>query len=337
MNMEKVTYTETNAFDLDIKDIKENLPSELQLLPESDIFYGFDGRLFKAFNKNIICDNSNARLKYIPVDENHSIDLKKSGEPTPAMGWAYGLYIRGDNTVWCKVDWTETGKEKLQKKEYKYLSPVFELTQEKEIILIIRAALTNNPNLSLTALNSQNNNFIEGEKNKMDKELTRVLGISENASITDAINAVDAMKSKQVDLSAYTSITELNAEREKREKAEKALNELNAEMAEIKKTALEKEANSAVDEAVKSGKIAPATRDVYVDMCMESGGIEKFKKIMENTPKSTAFEETNFKKVDNNTSLNAEEIETAKALGYTKEEYIALKAKNNGDIKNGNN
>lgn len=324
----------TNAFNFEIEE--STIPDEIQLLPSESEFYGFDGRFFQAIDKNFICENSNNRLKYLPVDENHAIDLKGNGDSTHAMGWMSNLYVKTDGTVWAKVEWTSEGKEKLTEKYYKYISPVFEHTQDRNIFLIKRAALTNNPNLKLTALNNnQNNNLNKGENEKMDKQLSDALGISENASMTEAVNAVNALKAKQYQTTELNSerektqkaLSELNVEKEKREKAESALNALNAEMSKIKKETLEKNATQAVESAINAGKIAPATREVYLSMCCEDGGIEKFNKIMENTPKSKAFEEVVFPKTYNKTSLNAEEAKTAKSLGYTEEEYAAIKEK----------
>ena len=58
---------------------------------------------------------------------------------------------------------------------------------------------------------------------------------------------------------------------------------------------------------------------------MEDGGIEKFNKIMENTPKAGLFGETNIPNKTDNVSLNEADEEVARAMGYTKEEMLKKK------------
>ena len=91
----------------------------------------------------------------LPIDENHATDLAvPKGEPAPALGWMTNLCTDAAGAIWAQVEWTDRGREALSKKEYRYFSPVFSSSASGEIHAILRAALTNSPNLSLPALNS---------------------------------------------------------------------------------------------------------------------------------------------------------------------------------------
>lgn len=324
-----------NAFELDYN---KTIPKEIELIPSEEIFTGFDGRVFKAIDKQAIISKTNSKLKYIVIDENHKIDYTAgTGQSTEAMGWMHDFFVKEDNSVWALVEWTESGYAKIKSKEYKYISPVYEVDKNGNIISILRAAITNNPNLRLTALNNKQNEFAEkqllGENSNkgdnMSKEINNALGINESASDSEVLNAINKTKTELESLKL-----ELNNEREnkkylieKNTNLEKALNEVNKEFAELKKVNLEKDAQAAVEKAINDGKIAPSTKDVYLSLCMEDGGIEKFNKIMENTPKAGLFGETNIPNKTDNVSLNEADEEVARAMGYTKEEMLAMKEK----------
>ena len=104
------------------------------------------------------------------------------------------------------------------------------------------------------------------------------------------------------------------------EKAEKELADLNA-------ASLKEKATAAVEQAVKDGKIAPASKEVYLDLCSTAEGFEKFEKIMSATPPITSGTQVPDKAPANaeKTELNAAEKEWASSMGYTEEEWSKIK------------
>jgi phage I-like protein len=104
--------------------------------------------------------------------------------------------------------------------------------------------------------------------------------------------------------------------------AEKKLADLNAE-------ALKKEAEAAVDEAVKNRKIAPASKAEYLSLCATKEGLENFKKIMAVSPEiisaSPQAPEGSPPPGKSSVALNAEDIAFAKAMGYSEEEFKKIK------------
>ena len=161
----------------------------------------------------------------------------------------------------------------------------------------------------------------------MDKELCAALGISETATTQDALAAIaklktelNAAQSKGVDLAAYAPRADLTAMQERAEKAEKAYAELNAANLKAKATA-------AVEQAVKDGKIAPASKDVYMELCASEDGFAKFEKIVEATPSITGGTQVpdNAPKGNEKTELNAAEKDWASSMGYTEEAWHKVK------------
>lgn len=304
------------------------IPKRIELVPPGEVITGRDGRSWKNPNPALAAHNSMARLPKLPIDENHATDLAApKGGSSPALGWMTNLNADGSGAIYADVEWTPRGKEVVLNKEYGYISPVFLYNKENEINCILRAGLTNSPNLGLPALNAeQKNNDME---ESMDKALCAALGIAETATVNDALVAIEKLKAAQnaanagggsVDLGVYAPRAELNAALEKAVAAEKRLAELNA-------AAFRKEAEAAVDEAVKAGKFPPASRETCLALCADKTGLEKFKALAASSPAivdgKVQVPET--APPAGGAALNSEDAALAKAMGYSEEEYRKIK------------
>src|SRR5260370_5636764 len=72
---------------------------------------------------------------------------------SPAAGWI--KQVRAVNgAIQGRIEWTPKGKDAVEAHEYRYVSPVFEYDDEGRVVRLLRAALTNNPNLNLPAIAS---------------------------------------------------------------------------------------------------------------------------------------------------------------------------------------
>ncbi len=134
------------------------VPNEqwVHLLPAGR-FGGRDGRgPWKVTNPAavIAATRAYAGKTQLAVDYDHQADYAaRNGKPAPAAGWIKGLQARSDG-IWGLVNWTQRAAEHLRAKEYRYLSPVMNHTRDGTVTRLLRAALTNAPNLELTALAS---------------------------------------------------------------------------------------------------------------------------------------------------------------------------------------
>lgn len=136
-------------------------PKWVHLLPLGSFFSGRDGRgpyilkdiqAAQAVIETTMGYQGNADM---PIDYDHQlIWTRENGKPAPASGWIKELQARADG-VWGRVEWTPRAAELLRNREYRYLSPVFMHTQDGTITRLSFAALSNIPNLELTALASQ--------------------------------------------------------------------------------------------------------------------------------------------------------------------------------------
>ena len=306
------------------------IPKRIELLPPGPIIKGKDGREWVITDTDEVIRESNSYLPYHPIDENHAIDYKApKGESSPAFGWFTNITKEEDGSIWADVAWTEKGEKAVASLEYRYLSPAFKNTPDGIITKILRAALSNDPNLNVTSLNNQKQTSLEAAKEKNMKTVLAALGLPETATENEAVAKIASMQTQlnaaqnqKVDLASYAPRADL-AEMEKRAiKAEEEVKSLNA-------ASLKKEAEEVVDNAIKEGKIAPANKEEYLSFCANREGLESIKKIMGKSPQIIEGGEKTppGSPAASGTSLNAAEQEVMTAAGYTPEEWQKRKEK----------
>lgn len=201
-------------------------PEWVHLTP-AGTFSGVDGRgPYRVEDAQAIITSSMAAGK-LAIDENHAIDkAAPEGRPAPARGWIVEMEARADG-IWGRVQWTGAGKSLVDDQAYRGFSPVF--VSEKgtgKVLRILRGALTNDPNLTLTTLHNR--------ENDMDflAKLRQALGLKDDAA-EDAVlttvtshAAVAAAQGKLVEaagLKAGASADELVAHLQTRVKLEPKL------------------------------------------------------------------------------------------------------------------
>lgn len=160
------------------------VPEWIELVPHGAVA-GADGRAFLNDKPNDFIAHS-LKLQRIKgswaVDFDHQIQLATNpmaGGRAPAAGWISELQSK-EGSIWGKVEWTDLGREAIEKKHYRGISPVFAFDKKsKRALGLLTAALTNNPNLDLVALNASQPS--KQETNSMDW-LKKQLGLADDAT-----------------------------------------------------------------------------------------------------------------------------------------------------------
>lgn len=136
-------------------DVSGKAPEWIHLIPAGQVV-GRDGREWVNDSPQLVLAAFAARGVDLPLDLEHSTELKATqGEPAPAVGWIKDLQARAGE-IWGRVEWTEDGRNAVESKSYRYVSPVFLFEREsKRVVSLTSAGLTNRPNLFLHALNKQ--------------------------------------------------------------------------------------------------------------------------------------------------------------------------------------
>ena len=222
---------------------------------------------------------SAAEGRELPIDYDHATDLgAPHGRPAPAAGWITKLENRA-GAVWARIRWTESGGRAVTQREYRYLSPAFRHSRKTGVVSqILRAALVNEPALPTPSLASRQPQAGATHGDTMDKELLAALGLAEDADTAAAVAAVKALgggaalaaiaKAAGLDGTADATaiaarVTELAAARPDPTQyvPKVALDELSATVATLQATAAQKEADAAVGDAIKAGKVSPGMKD----------------------------------------------------------------------------
>lgn len=211
--------------------------------------------------------------KEVPIDYEHATHNPLAAM-APAAGWIKEVKREGD-TLLGNTDWNERGKEMIDKREYKYLSPVIDLyaiDKESGNLIgpkLISVGLTNIPFMEeLEAIQNKFlfNNQIKttqdtiNEKVNTMKKIQEVLGLP-GASEDDIVSTISTLKKNKAELeSQMTTINgEITKLKEADTKKEADLKDLKAKLDEKEKAVTESqelaEAEVILNKAVADGKI----------------------------------------------------------------------------------
>lgn len=151
--------TEANTSPVEILELNfadGETPEWVQLIPAGPGIRGVDGRVWTMSDADKVVGTFRNRGIELPIDIEHSTQVKGArGEEAPAVGWIHDMEARATG-LWGKVKWNTKGEALLRERAYRYLSPVFSAGKRTGAVTrMVSAALTNNPNLDLVALNRE--------------------------------------------------------------------------------------------------------------------------------------------------------------------------------------
>ena len=117
-----------------------------------------------------------------------------TGDRAPAAGWVKELFAE-DGHIKARVEWTLPAKQYLENKEYRYLSPVITVRKsDNKATGLHSLALTNTPAIAgMTPI--VNSSTFEGGKTNMNeliKKLAAALGLGEDAGEEQILTALSA-------------------------------------------------------------------------------------------------------------------------------------------------
>ncbi|SIQ78076.1 Mu-like prophage I protein [Rhizobium sp. RU35A] len=185
--------------------------------------------------------------------EHQSLTASKGGHKAPAAGWISGLEAR-PNGIWAKVQWTVEAANLIRGKAYRYLSPVFQHDAAGNVTRVINVALTNTPNLDLTAV-ARSEVFSMNEEQMA--ELRNLLGLAADADFTTVRDAVATLmhsaNTASPDPSKFVPIGEF----------ERVVSEGNK----LRQGIGQQAAEAHVDGLIKGGALAPFLKGWAVNLC----------------------------------------------------------------------
>lgn len=163
---------------------------------------GFDGRGF-IIDADKLIEDIKANEIDIVLDANHNFDK--------ALGWfPWDSFEKRDDGIYASLELTPAGIEANEKKEYRYLSPVYMMCNDREVGGLDSVGFVNRPNLLNNALNDkqkeQNNMTTEEIKKQLDEVSQSVSSLTETlASLNESLsntekNAKDGIAALQEEM-----------------------------------------------------------------------------------------------------------------------------------------
>jgi phage I-like protein len=275
------------------------------------------------------------------------------GERAPAAGWIKDLEARGDG-LWARVDWTKQARDYLEKKEYRYFSPVLRLDPEtRRPTALIHVGLTNVPAINhlppLVARwggeAAKHQDLQPGEpvrrspgmamesgkeKTKMVEQLKRLMGLEPEAEEGSVCGkALEAFRdlAASLNLPGEVSVAQLKGAVEALKAGAGRLLKTEEELQGLKARLALETADRLVEEALKAGKVSPAQRGWALEYCRRD--LEGFQTYVDRAPKLVPTgEELQLLREDHQdeSGLLPEELAVCRSLNVSPEAYQKAKA-----------
>ncbi len=269
--------TSRAACSMSLELVDGQVPEWVQLLPAGQ-FSGRDGRGpwladIPAILSAFMADQSGGIEPVFDYDHQTML-VQQTGQKAPAAGWIKAMEERG-GAIWARVEWTAAAADQIGKKEYRYMSPVFDFDPTGRVVFIVSVALSNIPNLFLRALNTTHGGTIV----ELAK-LLELLGLPADADAAAAVKAIKALvTAKKENQTAANSLRQAVGAADDatlqtvansvltgfvpKAEYERVANAL----AQHEAGAKDSEIDQMLDEAIKAGKIAPASRSYFRAQC----------------------------------------------------------------------
>ena len=237
-----------------------------------------------------------------------------TGERAPAAGWVKELFAE-DGHIKARVEWTIPAKQYLENKEYRYLSPVITVRKsDNKATGLHSLALTNTPAIAGMTPIVNSSTFQGGETNmnELIKKIAAALGLGEDADEEQILTALSACVEENKALKeaaeggkkpedqddsivANKSVCELLGLKAGAPAAEVAAvimslkGGIDGRVKALEEQLADRDAEEAVELALKSGKITPAQKGWAKDYALKSP--EGFKSFLQKAPQVVPMSE----------------------------------------------
>ncbi len=283
-----------------------SLPSSVQLCPISrnkELVYGRDQRAYLIQGKKV-AEATNAVGTDVVLDCEHASYGMRS--PAPAYGWLSNFRAQ-NGFITAELQYTDLGREALEKRHFRYLSPSFLMKNDVEVEAIHSVGLVNLPNLTeMKALNNETEQ--NTEECDMDKETLALVQeqMAKNARLEGEKAQLEANKAQ------------LKAENE----------QLKQQIAQGKLEANKQAASALVVQAVANGSVQANEQDALIAVGINDlanlQSLLAARQGAQGAQQNSHLANQQSSGVAPGSSpaqLNAAQLEAARALGMGEQEY----------------
>lgn len=178
----------------------------------------------------------------LPLDRDHASMKQPLERDTQAYGWIYDLRLMSGgaddyNGLYAKFRWTDEGRNLVLSRAYRFLSPVFTLSEDGHPTSLVNVALTNRPNFDLPPIF---NTDVSQSETPISEEHTMNIEELKNAIIEGVVERLQTINTKP---EKETPCEEPSKEEEKETTVEVSKTE-ETETTEEKKTPCESSAST---------------------------------------------------------------------------------------------
>lgn len=133
----------------------------------------------------------------LPLDRDHASMKQPLERDTQAYGWIYDLRLMSGgaddyNGLYAKFRWTDEGRNLVLSRAYRFLSPVFTLSEDGHPTSLVNVALTNRPNFDLPPIF----NTEATKENPISEEHTMNIEELKNAIIDGVVEKLQTINTK---------------------------------------------------------------------------------------------------------------------------------------------
>ncbi|WP_374980229.1 phage protease [Pseudomonas solani] len=322
MNTQRHLKTEYAAL---CSELGAGVPEWVEVLPPGPDVVGRDGRRWSYDAAGVLRRTlAHSQGAQLPFDYFHATELQApKGNDAPAAGWVVEYRIGQAGGIEARVDWTKRAANGISAREYRYVSPVFTHDEAGVIDRFSSFGLTSKPNLVLKSLNSETTPTPEKLPMELAEAIRAALGLPENATEQDAVAAINALKeAKETALNSERPPSlKLFVPRADYDVLERRAINAEQQLQDRDKKALDVAINAEIEQALKAGKITPATKGYHIAMCQQEGGLEQFRAFVKAAPSVTDPVVSDDQPEQRGTALNSEQLQAAQMLGMTAEYY----------------
>ena len=307
-------------------------PELIQLLPRgwikpNGISINIDEESIKMILENFEKRENDLVLDY----EHQTLD----GVEAPAAAWITKLEEKEDG-LWAFVEWTNRGREYVEQREYRYISPVLTIDEDTlRGIQLLSAALTNNPAIDgMTPVAATETNTKNGG-NKMEflTKLAELLGLSSEATEEEVLSLIQGMINNEEEVpEELAEVLELEdgevtiAAAKKKIYAMKMGSVSKSEMANVSRQLSEMRAEKTVEVAMSEGKITPVQKNWAIKMASKDPKF--FEEYLRTAPKVVPMTEIGNSPVMRGTSISEEQKQVNKTLRISEDNFKKYGGKN---------
>lgn len=200
----------------------------------------------------------------LPLDRDHASMKQPLERDTQAYGWIYDLRLMSGgaddyNGLYAKFRWTDEGRNLVLSRAYRFLSPVFTLSEDGHPTSLVNVALTNRPNFDLPPIFNTKGSA-EAEP-PISEEHTMNIEELKNAIIEGVVERLQTINTKPSDETDETKEEEPSKEEKKTCEEKTTPCESSDETDETKEEPSKEEEKEEKEEEKKEEKKEPAETD----------------------------------------------------------------------------